>query len=161
VNIFVTSRSPLKAAMALDDKRVIKMVLESVQLLSNACGGPYKPTHTGHPCSKWVQANPKHYAWLWHHAVALGQVYTDCVTPGRVHRCLTPEVFDHLKVPDFDADEVLAIRFQNSARRTDQGLDFTHLPPVKAYRGYLNVRWQGDKRVPVWSNRDEPRWKHP
>lgn len=37
MNIFVTSECPEQAAKFLDDKRVVKMCAESVQMLATAC----------------------------------------------------------------------------------------------------------------------------
>jgi len=59
VNIFITDISPLISAQSLDDKRVVKMVLESAQLLSSAIfintgfiySDIYRPTHLHHPCT--------------------------------------------------------------------------------------------------------------
>ena len=49
MNIFVVEENPVDAARALCDKHVVKMVLESVQLLSTVAQargheGPYKVT---------------------------------------------------------------------------------------------------------------------
>lgn len=62
MNIFVTDISPIVSAQALDDKRVVKMILESAQLLSSAIfinsqsiyNDIYKPTHLKHPCTIWT-----------------------------------------------------------------------------------------------------------
>ena len=64
MNIFVLDESPRVAAMAHCDKHVIKMVLESAQMLSTVLGGPYKPTHKNHPCTKWVAESRQNAAWL-------------------------------------------------------------------------------------------------
>ena len=72
MNIFVTHLDPVKCAQNLDDKRVIKMILESAQMLStsiNVSGGkgPYKTTHVNHPCSVWVRSSNANYYWLLNH----------------------------------------------------------------------------------------------
>ena len=64
MNIFVTSNCPKLSAQALDNKRVVKMVLETAQLLSTAIfinstityDNLYKPTHVKHPCTIWTTA---------------------------------------------------------------------------------------------------------
>ena len=64
MNIFVTDEDPVKSAQTLCDKHVVKMVLESAQMLSTAWRqwdpeaseerGLYKAAHPNHPCTKWV-----------------------------------------------------------------------------------------------------------
>ena len=66
MNIFATNSDPALAAKFLDDKRVVKMCLESAQLLCTAvieCGGeaPYKSIHKNHPCSIWVRKSRSNY----------------------------------------------------------------------------------------------------
>lgn len=64
MNIFVLDENPRLAAQYTCDKHVIKMVLESAQMLSTVLGGPYKPTHKNHPCTKWVAESRQNAAWL-------------------------------------------------------------------------------------------------
>lgn len=73
------------------DKHVVKMVLESAQLLSSAhhalggqTTGLYKPTHLNHPCALWVRESGAHYAWLYKHHLALCAEYT--YRYNRVHK---------------------------------------------------------------------------
>ena len=49
MNIFVVDTYPVLAARALCDRHVVKMVLETAQILSTISGGPYRPTHQNHP----------------------------------------------------------------------------------------------------------------
>ena len=81
MNIFFSDQNPDLAAKNLDSKRVIKMVLESCQLLSNSMyerglESPYGPTHEHHPCSIAVQHNIANYDWLLAHFIALCSEYT-------------------------------------------------------------------------------------
>lgn len=71
MNIFVTSEDPKQCARMLDDQRLVKMVLETAQLLSTAMHlvggiGCYRPTHANHPCTQWVAKCRGNYLWtLW------------------------------------------------------------------------------------------------
>lgn len=73
MNIFILDGNPRLAAEYHCDKHVVKMILESAQLLSTAHsihGTPvspslYKPTHINHPCSKWVRESESNYKWLY------------------------------------------------------------------------------------------------
>lgn len=77
MNIFVLDADPVEAARAQHDKHVVKMVLESAQLLCGPQpGAPYKPTHMAHPCARWARASRANYLWLAEHALALAAEYT-------------------------------------------------------------------------------------
>lgn len=94
MNIFVLSYDPVEAAMMQCDKHVVKMILESAQLLSTAhheFDSPYKdkcyrPTHKNHPCAKWVRESLSNYSWLYHHMLALGDEYTERY--GKIHKTI-------------------------------------------------------------------------
>lgn len=84
MNIFVLAKNPEQAARYHCDRHVVKMILESAQLLSTAhhllsatdAGSKkflkllYKPTHAQHPCAVWVRQSSTNYLWLhslmWH-----------------------------------------------------------------------------------------------
>jgi len=84
MNIFFLDSDPKKAAQYQCDKHVVKMILESSQLLctchhifnSNIPERFYKSTHINHPCSKWVRENKENYKWLSEHALFLCEEYT-------------------------------------------------------------------------------------
>ena len=88
MNIFYLNKDPIQAAKEMCDKHVVKMILESAQLLSTAhrvIDGDvyadkkklYKMTHKNHPCSKWVCRSGYNYVWLWNHMDALMKEYTN------------------------------------------------------------------------------------
>lgn len=65
----------------LSDQHILKMGIESAQMLStahwvNGSSAPYKKTHVNHPCSKWVRSNILHYRWLVKHALSIMSEYT-------------------------------------------------------------------------------------
>lgn len=76
MNIFVLDTDPVTCAQYHCDKHVIKMILESVQMLSTTCSilgaeVPYKPTHANHPCTKWVRESHENFGWLYDLVYAL------------------------------------------------------------------------------------------
>ena len=91
MNIFVTDADPNKSASCLPDKHIVKMPLETCQMLSivgSAKGGhdfgqlpkldgtPYKTdkgAFRNHPCTIWAQTN---FRWLIQHGLALCAEYT-------------------------------------------------------------------------------------
>ena len=76
MNIFVLDSDPIKAAQAQCDKHVVKMCLETAQILSTVAHGPYKPTHQSHPCTLWAGSHRGNYDWLVMHGLALCEEYT-------------------------------------------------------------------------------------
>lgn len=89
MNIFFLAWNPIIAASMMCDKHIIKMILESIQLLWSShyfisenldhlnltTITPYKKTHFNHPSSKWVRQNINHYQWLCDHVKALHDIY--------------------------------------------------------------------------------------
>lgn len=87
MNIFILDIDPFKAASMQCDKHVVKMILESAQMLCTAhreLDGTeellgvrlYKSTHKNHPCSVWVRESKTNYMWLHSHFIALCDEYT-------------------------------------------------------------------------------------
>ena len=83
MNIFYLDESPVVAAKVQYNKHVVKMILESAQMLCAAhhvLGSkldiPYKLAHKNHPSTIWVRENSIHYDWLYFHMRALGLEYT-------------------------------------------------------------------------------------
>ena len=83
MNIFVLDKCPILAAQAQCNKHVVKMTLETAQLLSTChhlkATRPsrklYKPTHINHPCSVWLRQSTGNYDWLFAHWCALLEEY--------------------------------------------------------------------------------------
>ena len=74
---------PRRAAIDQCNKHVVKMIVESAQMLCAALRQahpvrqqPYRATHVNHPCARWVRAAPANAAWLFAHAKSLGSEYT-------------------------------------------------------------------------------------
>lgn len=90
MNIFYFTHNPDLNSKLLDDKRLIKMVLETTQLLSNGLylnnqKSPYKPTHLKHPCSIWAARSKGNWNWLKTYGLALAKEYTRRYK--RKHKC--------------------------------------------------------------------------
>ena len=103
MNIFVTHPSPIQSARNLPDKHIVKMPLETCQMLAiiysdwyfgvgklyKADGTPYRTAHgafRNHPCTQWAAKNPYNLAWLIRHGYALCAEYT--ARYDKVHTCL-------------------------------------------------------------------------
>ena len=87
MNIFYLDRDPRIAAQMHCDKHVVKMILESAQMLSSAHRfldsdlyankvGLYKMAHKNHPSTIWVRSSDEHYKWLYSLMLSLMDEYT-------------------------------------------------------------------------------------
>ncbi len=86
MNIFYLDKCPDKAARLQYNKHVVKMILESAQMLCTAhhCFGsvwqkenvPYKQAHLNHPSTVWTRRSKATYMWLYRHMISLGDEYT-------------------------------------------------------------------------------------
>ena len=83
MNIFYLHQDPVKAAQYQYNKHVVKMILESAQMLCTAhhcidtefADVPYKIAHKNHPSTVWARRSANNYEWLYHHFVALSAEY--------------------------------------------------------------------------------------
>ena len=80
MNIFILNEHPQTAAKMQHNKHVVKMVLESTQMLCSAFDPihkpPYKKAYYNHPCTIWTRTSKENYMWLLIHAFSLAIEYT-------------------------------------------------------------------------------------
>jgi len=138
VNIFVTSEDPRISAINLDDKRVIKMVLESAQMLCTALHehgashlAQYKPTHKNHPSNVWCRETHINYGWLLMHFRALCDEYT--FRTGKTHK--SSLMYNDLVKGVSYIPKGNITPYANCAARQDMGISYKHLTDItKAYQ---------------------------
>ena len=158
MNIFVLHQNPKLAAQMQCDKHVVKMILESAQMLSAAhrtldgdtyadANGLYKTTHKNHPCTKWVQESIFNYRWLYVHFIALGEEYT--YRYGKEHLSITKLKDPLEKIPD----NIPVKRLTPFAQATG---DIKEDTVVNTYREYYMHKQ--NKFNMAWTNRDMPNW---
>lgn len=107
MNIFFLSRKARRCARWHCDKHVVKMILESTQMLYTANhenGGHehilsdapicvstgrhgYKSHAKNHPCTKWVRESLAHYNWLLDLAFELVREHMFRFAPKAIHAC--------------------------------------------------------------------------
>lgn len=86
MNIFILDENPKKAAKYHNNKHVVKMILESVQMLmssyhvtnhATALQDPnmYRLTHKHHPCTEWVNTSYSNWCWLYKMTRALNKEF--------------------------------------------------------------------------------------
>lgn len=153
MNIFVLSTDPALAAQALCDKHIVKMCLETAQLLSTAarlhganCGDLYRPTHVNHPCSIWTRSSRENYRWLLLHGNAIGQEYSQRY--GKIHKSslVIQRANDFLEfIPDGPGTPF-------ALAMPDQ---YKSSCPVSSYRSY----YRGEKSsIAQWNHSQIPDW---
>lgn len=133
MNIFFLDKNPRIAAEMQCDKHVVKMILESAQLLCTAhhvlgsgADWMYKSTHVNHPSAMWARESKRNYIWLWTHAIYLCAEYTKRY--GKVHK--TEAILEQLRTPP------RIRRNQRTPIRMAMPDEFKTDCPVKSYRAY-------------------------
>ena len=159
MNIFVTDRCPVQSARNLPDKHIVKMPLETCQMLDiiysdwyygvgklyKKDGTPYATKHgafRNHPCTQWAAANQYNLAWLILHGVALCDEYHQRYLP-KVHTCY--DVLCQAQYIYHDCfDELLtdaAAKVTSFTRAMPEDIKFdTTIDTITAYKRYLNTK---------------------
>lgn len=160
MNIFFLHSNVYECARAHCDKHVVKMILETAQLLSTAhhvldgdqaMEGIYKSTHANHPCAIWVRESDMNYHWAFALLGALCREYTHRY--GKRHKVedlliklsCTPKNIQH---EAFSAPpQCMPDEYKTSGNR--------FLSVVEAYRNY----YIGAKApIAKWTRRNPPAW---
>lgn len=174
MNIFYVESNPIAAAKSLCDKHVVKMILESAQILSTAhrvldgseyfAQGKkrrvrryllpdsrdhllYAATHVNHPSTVWARQSHAHYMWLHLHFFGLTNEYTRRY--GKVHKC---------------TDMILLL---GQSPKYIRNMGFTDPPcampdeyivPGSAIASYRNYYNGAKKHLHSWKNAPTPDW---
>ena len=159
MNIFVTDPCPIQSARNLPDKHIVKMPLETCQMLAiiysdwyhdlgklyKKDGTPYRTQHGAfrkHPCTMWAAATPYNLAWLIRHGYALCHEYN--LRYGKVHTCLDVieqaeriyhKSFDNLMLSDASRKVGIFTRAMPEYLKYDDTID-----TIEAYKRYLNTK---------------------
>lgn len=161
MNIFYLDPDPVAAARAHNDKHVVKMPLETAQILSTVSAhygrpAPYKPTHASHPSVLWAARSRANYAWLVRLGLALCTEYylRFGVRRARQHASLT--VIEQLAAPPANMPDLgftpMAQAMPDACRAADA---------VAAYRTYYVTNkshlatWSAPGVRPAWFTQQE------
>lgn len=166
MNIHFFHPDPTTNANYLDDKRLIKMITENLQMMAaalhrhgltdhlplNKQGKPYRISHPHHPSTIWTGDSRSNLLWLCTYTEALysrykragGQAFTN--VPDNLVRVREGA----LRMPDEGLTE-----FVNCARSKDLGIDYTDVEDVfTAYQLYMGSRWEMDTIKLTWTGVD-------
>lgn len=162
MNIFFLDRDPAIAARLHCDKHVVKMILESAQLLSTAhriLDGEdkiltderedvlYKATHVNHPSAVWTRSGVDQYRWV--HDLLYFLIYEYRARYGKSHK--TEKLQPHLLNAPYN------INWEEPWTDPPQCMpeDVQQDNPVLAYRDYY-AKYKSD--IAKWAHGPEPVW---
>lgn len=163
MNIFFTSFDPVQAAQWLPNRLVVKMVVESAQMLSTATRllgewsvfneiTIYKTAQPNHPCNVWVRECSENYWWLFNHYLALGTEYTY-----RYHKA-----HKSMRLAGLLCECPAGIPFSKELTKPVQAMpDKYRAERVEiAYRRYCidEKTINADGKEAVWTRRERPYW---
>lgn len=177
MNIFVLDQDPYKAAELQCDKHVVKMIVESAQMLSTAhrlLDGQvqirltksgrkgkywqlpderedtfYKAVHMGHPCTVWTMESSANYYWHWQHFYALCKEYT--YRYGKIHKSesLLPAL--HCLPANIPFGKLTQFKLAMNSNPECKKKD-----PVESYRLFYQTKQ--DRFKMAWTLRQTPEW---
>ena len=158
MNIFVTNDCPVQSARNLPDKHIVKMPLETCQMLAiiysdwyygvgklyKQDGTPYRTAHgafRSHPCTIWAAANQYNLAWLIMHGLALCNEYT--ARYDKVHTC-QDVIHQAVRIYNACFDEPVSTAYYKVAyftRAMPEYLKYDDtITTIQAYKAYLNTK---------------------
>ena len=151
MNIFVLDEKVEKCAEYHCDKHVIKMILESAQMMSavvrlDGYDIGYKLTHKNHPCTIWARKSLSNYIWLFKLVEHLNAEYRY-----RYNKDVNHKSFDMVKtLPTPNLPDTGLTPFAQAM--PDQ---YRNKNTVKAYRDYyINEK----SNLLIWTKRKTPEW---
>ena len=152
MNIFVLDRNITTCARYHADQHVVKMILESAQMLCtvvNEAGGqsPYKSTHPQHPCTLWAGASLANWLWLQRLALALNDEYRYRYRKDVDHKSAT--VVRNLALPGLA--EIGLTEFA-------QAVPEQYRVPGDAVLAYRRFYIAEKAHFARWTRRRSPRW---
>lgn len=176
MNIFALDHSPILAAQMHCDKHVVKMILESAQLLSTAhriLDGQlivhgkkkiyvldnvendelfYKTTHQNHPSAIWCRQTEGNYVWL--HQLLRKLCHEYSYRYDKIHKCERIGLVAALEQIPTNINAGALQPFAMAMPDDCKGPD-----PVQAYRNYY-MRYKKD--IATWNKaRPAPNWFKP
>ena len=180
MNIFILDYHPVAAAKLQCDKHIVKMILESAQMLSTAhrlldgrmsigqskTGRKaklwklddevrdtvlYKAVHINHPCTIWTMESRANYDWHFQHFKALHDEYQ--YRYGKTHRSFTELAYLLKDAPDNIPYEGLT-PFKLAMGAAPECIN--PADPVGSYRAFYQTKQ--DRFKMTWTKREVPEW---
>lgn len=183
MNIFILDKNPILAARDHCDKHVVKMILESGQMLAAAhwlgwarmLDAPklkprelqgwlydnvprhlqpaWKMTHVNHPCTQWAARCWGNYMWLSQHGLELCREYTERY--GREHKSHDVHRWlTRVVPPTFETTTTIATDTTPFAIAMPEDCKVAG-DAVQSYRNYYT---RNKAYMAKWAHGDKPNW---
>jgi len=152
MNIFVLHKDPTTAAQMLCDKHVVKMILETAQMLCTVArhhghhDAPYRATHAKHPCTIWAGQSRENWAWLVAHGIAMCKEYTRRY--GKTHKSESVIRWCASRSHSFPTKSLLPFAQAMPSK-------YKNNCAVTAYRSYYHGEKSGFAK---WAHSPVPKW---
>ncbi len=152
MNIFILDRDIPTCARYHADQHVVKMILESTQMLCTVSSqygmqAPYRPTHLNHPCTLWTGRSLANWKWLRRLTLQLNSEFkyryrkeADHASAAVARDLLPPPL------PDIGLTEFA------------QAMDAKYQAPGDPVRAYRNFYIAEKSRFAAWTRRRPPKW---
>ena len=144
---------PRICAIMHADKHVVKMILETQQILCSVhlltdskYVPPYKLTHKNHPCNIWARSSTRNYKWLVKLGLELCKEYT--YRYGKIHKCQT-----YIEEMKKNIPPIPRIGFTPPAQAMPD--EYKSKDVVESYRAYYYFE---KMQLHSWKKRDVPYW---
>lgn len=159
MNIFILDYNVNECARYHCDKHVIKMILETAQILSSALHllgvnhNGYACTHVHHPCTRWAR-DLRNWVYLRSLGRALGEEYTHRY--GKTHKSIG--IINGLPIPEMTVARPTTFALAMPVEYHQYVFDDFDLvlDPVLSYRAYYKSKQ--DKFKMTWTKRKVPFW---
>lgn len=154
MNIFFLDENPTLSAQYHVDKHVVKMILETAQLLCSVHHVteqvteqvPYKLSHKNHPCAVWARQSLSNYLYLCELGLELCKEYT--YRYGKRHK--SQDVIEWCLI---NKPNIPDVGFTEPAKAMPD--EYKVKSVVESYRNYYMGAKSG---FAVWKNREKPSW---
>lgn len=159
MNIFFLSLFPKEAARLHCDKHVVKMIIETAQMLYSAHWTlnpedlpetAYKLAHKNHPCSIWVRSSLENYLWLCSLGHWLCKEYQYRYGEHKQHKTQA-----HIEwLMSHPPKSILSLGMTFPAQAMPD--EYKHSDPIVAYRTFYIESKLKKRNIVAYTNREWP-----
>lgn len=159
MNIFAIDENPIISARSLVDKHVVKMILETTQIISTIANSrsyqaPYRSTHVKHPCTLWAGSHAGNMRWLFEHGFELCREYSHRYNKVHASEKHLVSLWNDLEI--WWPEVKLTPWSDHTTFPQAMPEEFRGSCPITAYRTYYRVakahiaKWKDAARKPDW-----------
>ena len=152
MNIFVLDKDIQTCSKYHADQHVIKMILESAQMLCTVnhqfgLQAPYKSTHAKHPCTLWAADSLENWIWLRSLALHLNEEFRYRFDRQVDHKSAI--VARELPVPPIESKGLTEFA---------QAMPEEYRSPGNAVKAYRQFYIAEKSKFATWTKRPVPEW---